>query len=446
MQSFGQDGALYFAAGGRGTQSDLYRVTYVGAESTAPVTSQEAQGKELRELRRRLEAFHGRAGGDLDLILANIGHEDRFIRYAARVALENQPINTWRDREFATKDAKAVLGAMLAIAHQGSKEDLERLVEKLSALKLENLNEADQLYWLRTLEVAFARHGEPSEATRLQLVSRLDAMYPAKSYPINAELVQLLVYLRAPTVVEKTLALMNNLGPEPIPDWGYLVARNAGYGGTVGKMLADMPPVRAIHFAFVLRNVKTGWTLDQHKQYFEFFIEAAKKPGGNSFGKFLMQFRDDALASCSPSELIVLEPIISKSLIAAPFESTPPKGPGRKWTSSEALAVLTDAKPKPNFEAGRNLYFATSCAKCHRIGGEGGSIGPDLSTASKKFSKTDMLDAIIEPSKAISDQYGSQQVLTTDGKNARRPRCRDRQRTLRLHRRCRSETCRAEEG
>ena len=27
-----------------------------------------------------------------------------------------------------------------------------------------------------------------------------------------------------------------------------------------------------------------------------------------------------------------------------------------------------------------------------------------------------MLDAIIEPSKAISDQYGSQQVLTTDGK------------------------------
>ncbi len=73
-------------------------------------------------------------------------------------------------------------------------------------------------------------------------------------------------------------------------------------------------------------------------------------------------------------------------------------------------------KAKRIFESGRNLYHATSCAKCHRISGEGGAIGPDLSTAGKKFSVTDMLDAIIEPSKAISDQYGSQQVLTADGK------------------------------
>ncbi len=209
---------------------------------------------------------------------------------------------------------------------------------------------------------------------------------------------------------------MDNLGPEPIPDWGYLVSRNSSYGGTVGQMLANMPPVRAIHFAFVLRNVKSGWTFEQHKKYFEFFIEAAKKPGGNSYAKFLMQFRDDALASCTPAELIVLEPIISKSLIAAAFESKPAKGPGRKWTTAEALAIVNSAKTKPDFNSGRNLYHASSCAKCHRISGEGGSIGPDLSTAGKKFSTADMLDAIIEPSKAISDQYGSQQVLTADGK------------------------------
>ncbi len=43
-------------------------------------------------------------------------------------------------------------------------------------------------------------------------------------------------------------------------------------------------------------------------------------------------------------------------------------------------------------------------------------IGPDLSTAAKKFSITDLADAIVDPSKAISDQYGSQQVVTGDGK------------------------------
>jgi putative heme-binding domain-containing protein len=412
----GNDGALYFAAGGRGTQSDLYRITYVGSESTAPAATNDSSGSNERELRHRLEAFHGNANGDLNLIMANIGHEDRFIRYAARVALESQPISKWRDMAFATKGTKATLSAMLAMAHQGTKEDLDRIVEKISTVGLESLGESEQLFWLRTLEVAFARHGAPSTGWREKLVSRLDPLYPAKSYPVNAELVQLLVYLESPSVITKTLALMDTLGPEPIPDWGYLVARNAGYGGTVGQMLANMPPVRAIHFAFVLRNVKSGWTLPQHKKYFEFFVEAAKKPGGNSYAKFLMQFRDDALAACSPAELIVLEPIISKSLIAAPFESTPAKGPGRKWTTAGALATVSDSDGKPDFDSGRNLYHATSCAKCHRIGGEGGSIGPDLSTAGKKFSMTDMLDAIIEPSKVISDQYGSQQVLTSDGK------------------------------
>ncbi|MDX1927243.1 MAG: cytochrome C, partial [Pirellulaceae bacterium] len=230
----GSDGALYFAAGGRGTQSDLYRVTYVGSESTAPVTSGDSSGAKQRELRQRLEAFHGKTNGDLGLIMANIGHDDRFIRYAARVALENQPISKWRELALATTGTKAVLNAMLAMAHQGAKEDLEKIVQKVSAVQLESLSESDQLFWLRTLEVAFARHGEPSDALREKLVSRLDALYPAKSYPINAELVQVLVYLKSPTVVAKTLALMDALGEEPIPDWGYLVSRNAGYGGTVG--------------------------------------------------------------------------------------------------------------------------------------------------------------------------------------------------------------------
>jgi putative heme-binding domain-containing protein len=412
----GTDGALYFAAGGRGTQSDLYRVSYVGADSTTPTTKVETRGADLRSLRHQLEAFHGNSTGDLKLIMENMGHEDRFIRYAARVALENQPISKWRDAAFAVKGTKAILNSMLAMAHQGTKEDLERIIEKISTIPVESLPENEQLFELRTLQVAFARHGEPSDAWREKLASRLDALYPAKSYPVNAELVQLLVYLKSPNVVAKTLDLMDSLGPEPIPDWGYLISRNEGYGGTVGKMLSNMPPSRAIHFAFMLRNVKSGWTLAQHRKYFEFFIEAAKKPGGNSYAKFLMQFRDDALASCSPAELIVLEPIVGKSLIAAPFESKPAKGPGRKWTTVDALSTVNNSEFKPDFETGRNLYHASSCAKCHRIGGEGGSIGPDLSTAGKKFSSTDMLDAIIEPSKAISDQYGSQQVLTTDGK------------------------------
>lgn len=412
----GKDGALYFAVGGRGTQSGLYRVSYVGNESTATVKQTDSQGAELRRLRRQLEAFHGKSDGDLELMFANLGHADRFIRYAARIALENQPFPKWRDRALALTSPRAALTGLLAVARQGSAADFDSLFTSLTKISFTSLNENDQLTYLRILQVAMARHGESSAAWREKLIAVLDPLYPAKSYPLNAELVQVLVFLQAPSVIEKTFKVMDSLGPEPIPDWGYLVERNAGYGGTVGQMLKDMPPARAIHFAFVLRNVKTGWTMKQREKYFAFFIEAAKHPGGNSYGKFLMQMRDDALATCSQAERIVLEPLAGRSLLAAPVESTPPKGPGRKWTTAEALAVVSGELGKRDHASGRNLFHATSCAKCHRMAGEGGAIGPDLSTAGKKFSPTDMFDAIIDPSKAISDQYGSQQVLTTDGK------------------------------
>ncbi len=323
----GMDGALYFTAGGRGTESSVYRVTYVGNESTAPVVGGDAAGREARVLRRQLEAWHGKVGGDVSMMLKHLSHGDRFIRYAARIALESQPVSEWRDRAFAEKDPKGLINAMLAIGRQGNTNDVDKLVETLLSLDFSSLIPSDQLTWLRTLEVAFARHGAPSGSTRAKLTTKLDSLYPAKTFELNAELVQLLVYLESPTAVAKTIKLMSELGPEPIPNWGDLVARNSRYGGTVGKMLADMPPVRAIHFAFVLRNAKIGWSIEDRRKYFEFFVEAAKRPGGNSYAKFLMQFRDDAIATCSPAEKIVLEPLTSVSLLAAPVESKPPKVP-----------------------------------------------------------------------------------------------------------------------
>ncbi len=55
---------------------------------------------------------------------------------------------------------------MLAIGRQGNSSDVDKLVETAFARFFE-LVSSDQLTWLRTLEVAFARHGAPSGATRL---------------------------------------------------------------------------------------------------------------------------------------------------------------------------------------------------------------------------------------------------------------------------------------
>lgn len=412
-----KDGSLCFAAGGRGTKSALYRVRYTGNESTDPVDARDANGTEARALRHKLEAFHGKTGADLDLVFANLGNEDRFIRYAARIALESQPVDSWRGRALDTQrlNPRGQISALIALARQGKPEDLNGVLKGLGKINFSELDEQAQLAWLRAYQLAFIRLGAPDEQQRQAAIAKLSPLYPAKEFDLNAELVQLLVYLNAPEVVSRTIALMENLGPEPIPDWGYLVERSDRYGGTVAKILEKTPPARAIHLAFVLRNQKEGWTMEDRKKYFQFWVDASKYPGGNSLGKFLSQFRDDAILTCTPTEQVALGDLLSVSLLAPPPVTTPPKGPGRKWTRESAMKEVEGKLKGQNFASGRNLFFAVSCGKCHRLNGEGGAIGPDLSTAGKKFPLPDLLDALLEPSKVISDQYASHMVVTADG-------------------------------
>ena len=342
----GVDGALYFTVGGRKTQSALYRVTYTGDLSTEPVQYQEQAGADLRTLRHKLEAMHGSSGGDLDFIFANLGHSDRFIRYAARIALEFQPIDSWRQRALSETDTRAAITALMALARQGEPSDTEAALQSLDRIDLTALSASDQLALLRAYSLVFTRLGDPREATRQRLIAKWDALYPS-SYPsssgadhFNRELVQLLVRLRAPSVIEKTLTLMESFAAEPAVEWTDLVSRNAHYGSAVKKMIADMPPLRLIHYIFVLRNVKEGWTLDQRRQYFSFFLMAAKHSGGRGYAKFLGQIRDEALVTCSTTERMQLETITNQSLSVEPFQPSPPQGPGQKMDQTGGARCL----------------------------------------------------------------------------------------------------------
>ncbi len=58
------------------------------------------------------------------------------------------------------------------------------------------------------------------------------------------------------------------------------------------------------------------------------------------------------------------------------------------------------------------MFSAARCVVCHRYSGEGGATGPDLTQLAGRFGAKDMLEAIIEPSKVISDQYKASVVET----------------------------------
>lgn len=412
----GNDGALYFTVGGRGTQSTLYRIRYVGSDSTEPAILNQSH-EERRAQRHQLEDHPYGSRQNLAEVFTRINSEDRFMRYAARIALESQPIDTWRE-QVLTDHSLTPMGritCMIALARQGTPDDLPPLLSALSKINISLTDESTQLALLRAYQLALIRLGPVDGQWSEQLRTILDRSYPAKSYAANTELCQLLVYLNHPNVVSKTLALMRELGPEPVPDWGHFINRS-NYGGTVGKMIADMPPTRAIQFALILRNQRDHWTPAEREEYFRFYIDAGKKSGGNSYSRFLSQIREDAIRTCTQSETIMLQDLISVSLVAPLPEGVPPRGPGRQWTRDDVLTTVGQRLSQRNYDRGRELYFAAACGKCHRFNGEGGTIGPDLSTVGKKFPLPDLIESIVEPSKVISNQYASHQMQTVDGK------------------------------
>jgi len=68
-------------------------------------------------------------------------------------------------------------------------------------------------------------------------------------------------------------------------------------------------------------------------------------------------------------------------------------------------------------EDGRKVFFGTgTCNKCHVVGKEGVSVGPDLSEIGSKLSPDAMYTSIIDPSAAISHNYENYAVQTIDGK------------------------------
>jgi putative heme-binding domain-containing protein len=382
------DGAMYFATGGRRTQSGLYRVTYAGKESTAPSKGDNG-GADMRALRRKLEAFHGRADSQaIETAWPYLGHSDRFIRFAARTAIEHQPSISWQERALAEKEPQAALTALVGLARLGDKSLQNRLLAALDRLDWGSLNEALKLELLRAYGLAFTRMGKPDEAARQRMIARFDPHYPAASRLLNAELSQVLIYLEAPGVVDKTL-----------------------------KLLAAAPTQEEqIEYIKSLRVLKTGWTLEQRKEYFSWFLKAAHYRGGHSFLGFIQNFKKEAAATLTEAELAELKPILDARPVEKTVVTAAPRPFVRKWTVDELATIVEKGLSKRDFDRGRTLFGAANCFACHRFDNEGGSTGPDLTQIAGRFSVRDLLESTIEPSKVISDQYAATIFETSDGR------------------------------
>ena len=85
------------------------------------------------------------------------------------------------------------------------------------------------------------------------------------------------------------------------------------------------------------------------------------------------------------------------------------------YSAERVLAHLDEFEIQGNPAVGKLVFQKANCSSCHRIGNEGATFGPDLSNLASRFSRREILESIIDPSKVVSDQYRSKKVLTVDG-------------------------------
>jgi putative heme-binding domain-containing protein len=181
--------------------------------------------------------------------------------------------------------------------------------------------------------------------------------------------------------------------------------------------------------------MREGWTKEQKARLIDWFAAATAWRGGASFPGFLNLQFDESLKSFDDEEKKLayqkapkFAPLSETELAAAAQRAAQFRG-GRQPSPANSrnrgvLAIsrdelfneliFTPQRQAPSLEAGKAAYTQV-CASCHRFGSIGADIGPDLSTIASRFKKRDIVEAILWPSKTISDQYDVTIVETADG-------------------------------
>jgi putative heme-binding domain-containing protein len=420
---FGGDGSLYFITGGRQTQSSLYRVSYIGppggAEAAAQDPSTLKMAAQARQLRHALARFQGIQNRDaVRFAWPHLDSNDPFIRAAARLAVESQPTTEWQTRALAEGRTNASLTALLALARCGGPETQALLLQRLGQWPLRSLNPEEQLEKLRVIELSFIRQGLPQAPQADAVREELAGEYPSTNQRLNAELCPLLVSLQAADVVGKTLALLDTAGTQE----------------------------EQIRYIYDLRLLQRGWTIEERKHYFAWFNQRsaddainpnlhrsqpppsatlrqwftdAGRPysDGSSLSGYLANFRQEALHSLTAAESLQLGPWLSSNSsveIKAPAAQRRPFL--RNWTIEDLLPLLANNPAGNRSPAnGKEIFISAGCSQCHRFGGSGGVVGPDLTAVSGSSSQRDILESILDPSKVIPDQYRNATIVTKDG-------------------------------
>ena len=74
---------------------------------------------------------------------------------------------------------------------------------------------------------------------------------------------------------------------------------------------------------------------------------------------------------------------------------------------------------KGDVDRGRTLFRdqqRTKCAICHKVGQQGGEVGPELTSIGRKFDRPHLIESLLEPSRQIVEGYRTSVLALSDGR------------------------------
>jgi putative heme-binding domain-containing protein len=141
-----------------------------------------------------------------------------------------------------------------------------------------------------------------------------------------------------------------------------------------------------------------------------------KQSGGDALAKALSAISIPNETAIRATRLVETtanqESALTESLIKAGSLEPLPQALGE-----QELETLLSKLPEGNRTRGEKIYHqaALACTTCHAIKGQGGVIGPDLSSIGASAPADYLIEAILEPSKKIKEGYRMSMITLKKG-------------------------------
>jgi len=107
----------------------------------------------------------------------------------------------------------------------------------------------------------------------------------------------------------------------------------------------------------------------------------------------------------------------------------------QNMTAAEVLVFADDVRARGDARVGAEIFRRPQlgCIACHSVNGQGGKIGPDLSTLGTAQPLEFIIGAILDPQKEIKEGFMSVEVVTEDGEEYQGRQVRETGEELVLH-------------